>query len=381
MVILLALCCIACMTALSGCRSTGTLASVGAAGVTPRARSSYSPAGNTLADELQWLAVQTACVGIYNMAETGDYSIGDPDDYYRPGDIREYLAELSGDRTAVDMFYGICFNYAQAAYNDIAQNWDQAIVEFTEAIQQDKNNALAYGERGYAYAEKGNMTRALADFNQAIRLDPASARPYFDRAWLYGIKGDHDKVIADFTTAIRLDPGNAFSYFARGLTYHDYKKDYDKAIADYTEAIRLDPYAAIRNTYGELARLYKDKGNHGKANAVYDQAVAAFTDAIQRESENPMHYSHRAGIYAYQKDYDRAIADYTAAIRLNPDSAYYYSWRGGVYKDKKDYDRAIADYTAAIRLDPDNAWYYSSRGRVHEDKKDITAPSLTTRRP
>ena len=470
----------------------------------PRPLFLFAGAGNTLADELQWLAVQTACVGIYNMAETGDYSIGDPDDYYRPGDIREYLAELSGDRTAVDMFYGICFNYAQAAYNDIARykshyaragvkdwyiaavfenpgqivlfdpaprdqatrivngvpvkensrrtikahggitfhawlwviandgtiywidptwtdtmgyviwgvvrdgredqlppaaqlcavdipndaaldpfnrgeaymnakNWDQAIVEFTEAIRQDKNNALAYGERGHAYAGKGNMTKAFADFNQAIRLDPASARPYHDRGWLYGIKEDYDKAIADYTTAIRLDP-NPLSYYARGLTYHDYKKDYDKAIADYTEAIRLDPYAAIRNTYGELARLYKDKGDH-------DKAIAAFTNAIQRESENPTHYSNRAGIYAYQKDYDRAIADYTAAIRLNPDSAYYYSWRGGVYKDKKDYDRAIADYTAAIRLDPDNAWYYSSRGRVHEDKKDITAPSLTTRRP
>jgi hypothetical protein len=83
----------------------------------------YAPlGGNSLADELQWLAAQIACVGQYNMAQTGDYSIGDPQDYYRPADIREYLTRLSGSRTATTTFYGICFDYAQAAYNHILNN-------------------------------------------------------------------------------------------------------------------------------------------------------------------------------------------------------------------------------------------------------------------
>ncbi|MDR0557103.1 MAG: hypothetical protein LBG43_04435 [Treponema sp.] len=30
---------------------------------------------SSLADELQWLAVQTACLSIYNMAQTGDFSL------------------------------------------------------------------------------------------------------------------------------------------------------------------------------------------------------------------------------------------------------------------------------------------------------------------
>ena len=51
--------------------------------------------GNSLANELQWLAIQTACIGQYNMAQTGDYSIGDPHDYYTPADIREYLTRQS----------------------------------------------------------------------------------------------------------------------------------------------------------------------------------------------------------------------------------------------------------------------------------------------
>lgn len=495
----------ACMAALSGCQSTGTLANLGAAGVTPRARSSYTPAGNTLADELQWLAIQTACVGVYNMAETGDFTVGDPEDYYRPGDIREYLAELSGDQTSVDMFYGICFNYAQAAYNDIARyknhyagagvkdwyiaavfenpgqivlfdpapreqstmivngvpvkensrrnvrshgsatyhawlwviandgtiywidptwtdtggyvvwglvrdgremelapaarlcavdlpndtamdpfnrgkayinakNWDLAIKEFTEVIRQDKNNALAYDKRGYAYTQKGDMTKALADFSQAIRLDPASAEFYQHRGWFYVvIKEDSDRAIADYSMAIRLDTGNALNYYFRGNVYSFFKKDYDKAIADYTEAIRLDPYEAIGgDVYRSLADVYNTIGDPGKANAVYDQAMAAFTEAIERDGENPRHYYNRGDKYRDKKDYDKAIADYTAAIGLAPGNAFYYSGRGWAYMDKKDYDRAIADYTTAIRLKPGYAYYYGYRGQAYEDKKDNT---------
>jgi hypothetical protein len=79
----------------------------------------FTPAGDTLATELQWLAVQTACVGQYNIAQTGDYTLGDPQDYYKPGDIREYLTKLSDKETKTATFYGICFDYAQSAYDDI----------------------------------------------------------------------------------------------------------------------------------------------------------------------------------------------------------------------------------------------------------------------
>jgi tetratricopeptide (TPR) repeat protein len=501
----LAVCFVTCMTALSGCQSTGTLASVGAAGASPRTRPSYAPAGNTLADALQWLTVQTACVGIYNMAETGDYSVGDPEDYYRPGDIREYLAELSGDRTAVDMFYGICFNYAQAAYNDInryknhytgagvkdwyiaaafeapgqiilfdpasreqasmivngvpvkenarknvqshgaatyhawlwviandgtiywidptwtdtggyvvwgvvqngretylppaarlcavelpnaaamdpfnrgkaymnEKNWDRAIAEFDEAIRQDKNNALAYSKRGFAYARKGDITKALADVNQAIRLDPAEAEFYSDRSKIYASIDDLDvwnKVLADLSTSIRLDQGNPEYYCMRGLVYEAFIKDFDKAVADYTEAIRLDPYGVMIDAYRYLVSLYKSNEDHDKAAAVDNRAIAVFTDAIRRESENPRHYYNRASAYRSKNDYDRAIADYTAAIRLDPNNPSYYSSRAGVYNwGKKDYDKAIADCTTAIQLDPNNAFHYSSRGSVYEAKMD-----------
>ena len=68
---------------------------------------------------LQDLAMQTACLGKYSNAEAGNYSIPDPHDYYTPEMMAERFSKMSGNRTRIQTFYGICFDYAQAAWDDI----------------------------------------------------------------------------------------------------------------------------------------------------------------------------------------------------------------------------------------------------------------------
>src|SRR5262245_32756474 len=52
------------------------------------------------------------------------------------------------------------------------KQYDLAIENFSEAIELDADNAVAYRERGQAYHGKKDFDRALADFAQALRLDP-----------------------------------------------------------------------------------------------------------------------------------------------------------------------------------------------------------------
>ena len=87
---------------------------------------------------------------------------------------------------------------------------------------------------------KATSTRRLPTIPKAIRLDPKDAIAYYNRGRAYANKGDHDKAIADYTEAIRLKPEVAEAYYDRGVAYAN-KGDYAKAIADSTEAIRLDP--------------------------------------------------------------------------------------------------------------------------------------------
>jgi tetratricopeptide (TPR) repeat protein len=108
-----------------------------------------------------------------------------------------------------------------------------------EAIRLDPKSALAFSDRGVAYANKADYNRALVDFNEAIRLDPKSVHAFRNRGVLYVLKGDYGRALADFNKAIRLDPKSALAFCNRGRA----KQNINDASgnADIAIARQLDP--------------------------------------------------------------------------------------------------------------------------------------------
>lgn len=76
-------------------------------------------------DFIHGLAIYSACSGQYSATQYGGSPSEDPEDYYKPQLIAELLAEMSGERTKSDLFYGICFDYANHAYEFIEKNCDE----------------------------------------------------------------------------------------------------------------------------------------------------------------------------------------------------------------------------------------------------------------
>jgi tetratricopeptide (TPR) repeat protein len=334
----------------------------------------FAPAGTTLAAELQWLAVQTACVGQYNIAQTGDYTLGDPQDYYKPGDIREYLTELSDNRTATATFYGICFDYAQSAYDDILSyqsHYEKLGMQkngwYIAAVQDNSRQIILYDP---VSREKATVIRNGVYLKENSRKNVQAHEGATNHAWLWvygndgtiywidptwtdnagyvwwGVVQDSKEVSGNPPERLSVvktsNNAQVFAYFNSGNANKN-KGLYDQAIADYTQAIRLDPnYAAVYNNRGNA---YDDKGDN-------DRAIADYTQAIRLDPNYASAYYGRGNAYYMKKDYDRAIADYTQAIRLDPNDAKAYYNRGATYYDQKDYDRAIADFEAALKINP-----------------------------
>jgi hypothetical protein len=100
-----------------------------------------------LADLLQDLAIQTACLGMYSTAQTGVYVTSrydDPPNWYDPPMMANRFAQRSGNMTRTITFYGICFDYAQWAWDDIKK------------YQKIYNDAGMKGQQWYiAVAESG----------------------------------------------------------------------------------------------------------------------------------------------------------------------------------------------------------------------------------
>src|SRR6478752_21635 len=100
--------------------------------------------------------------------------------------------------------------------------------------------AIAYNNRGNAYAEKGDYDRAVQDFDQSIKLNPTNPKPFNNIGVAYLKKGEYDLAIKNHDEAIRLNPNYVKAFVNRAETYQN-KNQYERAARDYDEAIRLEP--------------------------------------------------------------------------------------------------------------------------------------------
>jgi tetratricopeptide (TPR) repeat protein len=66
------------------------------------------------------------------------------------------------------------------------------------------NLAAAYRNRGIANAVKKDYDQAIADFSKAIELNPKDVAAYNARAAVYTNKGDYQHAVADVTKAVEL---------------------------------------------------------------------------------------------------------------------------------------------------------------------------------
>ena len=93
---------------------------------------------------------------------------------------------------------------------------------------------------GNAYYMKKQFDNAISDYSNAIDTNPKFAVAYQNRGSAYSIKGDYYKAISDYDKAIELNPKNALTYASRGNAYFMLNQ-FNNAIADYNKAIEFDP--------------------------------------------------------------------------------------------------------------------------------------------
>ena len=81
----------------------------------------------------------------------------------------------------------------------LEENYEEAIVAFTAAIEIDPKQADTYLERGDAYILSGeteeNLTQALADYRHVLEMSETNASAYLGVADVYIRQGDYDAAL------------------------------------------------------------------------------------------------------------------------------------------------------------------------------------------
>ena len=96
----------------------------------------------------------------------------------------------------------------------------------------------AYLNRGITYGEKGQLDQAILDFTKALEINPGLAEAYNSRGYAYQNKAQYDQAISDLNKALELNPNLAYAYYNRAVAYCS-KREYEKSWKDVERARSL----------------------------------------------------------------------------------------------------------------------------------------------
>lgn len=82
------------------------------------------------------------------------------------------------------------------------ENIDNALKEFSVAIQKDPNYAEAYSNRAVTYMQQKKFNKAEEDLRRAKELAPNSASVRYNYASLHSLKGDVDLALDEIDAAL-----------------------------------------------------------------------------------------------------------------------------------------------------------------------------------
>ncbi len=218
------------------------------------------------------------------------------------------------------------------------RNYEQAIYDYTKAIQLDPQYAEAYNNRSAAHLMMKNYGQAVIDCNLALKLAPDFVAAYVNRGIARTGLRNYEQALVDYNKVIELNPNNVYAYYNRGNT-HVWMGKYKAGLADYQQAITLDPEFVA--AYVNCGVVHDELKNYQEAIADYDRAIELNPDYVYA-------YYNRANAHRALGNYEQAIADYSKVIALNPEHPYAYQNRADAYMAIDDQDRASDDYARGL---------------------------------
>jgi tetratricopeptide (TPR) repeat protein len=240
--------------------------------------------------------------------------------------------------------------------------WQSAREDFDKVLLYNPQNANALQKRGLVKMRLGYFTEAGQDFSRLLQVFPQSAQLYFLRAEacyqarLQGIKYPYLFIVEDYSKAINLDPKMSLAYERRAEARLDSVKsslripktaELESICADWQQAQQLGNTAANNRRQSECGQAM----HQNLAQKIYD------TGQIIREQGNLPH----------------ALLFYQTILQMGwTDSPYFFkAFQAGaeVKIALRNYQDAVLDLSQIITLNDPSSTHaqsaYYSRAHCH----------------
>lgn len=234
-------------------------------------------------------------------------------------------------------------------------NYESAVTLYLSIVAQFPDPAFIQTNIGEIYLQVGDQNAAQLAFDEAIRLDPSSARPYVGRGRLLRSQNQYNRALEDFTQALSLDGAYALAYYERARLRRDLNL-LDEALNDVDLAITFQP---------QIGEYYALRGAILLLQDNYEEAAAAFEQALQRGVERPEAYVGLAEAYFELGNLDGTIRQSNNALAMDQSLTRAWYLRGKAYLAQNELGSALEDFSQGLDRDPQDVDLLVARCTTH----------------
>lgn len=170
------------------------------------------------------------------------YVVGDIKSYY-DDDIKNQVIACKTAKSNLDGALDLSVHplfYSRRGHNNIClKEYNDAIADFSLAIQLKPENVQYRRDRGYAYGKIKKYKLAIADLDWAIQRDPLDPQALVYRARIYAQMKDSEKALQDFKASIYFNKSNAIVHRDIGNLHYFQTKNYRQSIEYLSKAIKF----------------------------------------------------------------------------------------------------------------------------------------------
>ncbi|MFO7785294.1 MAG: tetratricopeptide repeat protein [Thermodesulfobacteriota bacterium] len=199
----------------------------------------------------------------------------------------------------------------------LSNDHDQAIEEFTRAVQLDSGTVETYIALGNLYRSKGDIDRAIR-IRRNIILRPSinerqRNRALFDLGLDYRKGGFLDRALKTFTEVLQKEPSNLDALREIEKIYEDLK-DWENAFHTRQRIARL-----VNDDHGHILAHHKtEEGKGWLETGDVARAKACFKKAISLDSGCVDAYLHLGDLYRDRDDIKKAVATWKIIADVAP---------------------------------------------------------------
>lgn len=149
-------------------------------------------------------------------------------------------------------------HFAKGWLLDFEQRFDDAVIEYQEAIRIKHDFSEAHNGLGNVYLNLKKIDQAMAEYLAAVVINPGYIEARLNIAMLHYKKNRLDQAASAYLAVIQINPKHAAAHNNLGFIYYQ-KGELAKAIRTYRKALKINP--SLPEAHYNLAAAWEEFGH------------------------------------------------------------------------------------------------------------------------